>query len=99
MTFDWGSAEFSEKKAIEPDFTYAIDYVLDEKMVAKIYDGWDEKEQGSLIDYGGGVRAITAQMVYDAGEDFLKSLKGVGVKRAQETMEKINYQVSQVPYS
>jgi hypothetical protein len=81
-----------------PDDTMPIDYVLDETTVNKIYDKWDESSMESLVDYGGGVRAITALMVREAGLDFLLSIKGIGPKRASEIIGKVTDVVVEVPY-
>lgn len=96
--FNWGSAKEIKGYNIFPDDSASIDMVLDPVFVRKIYDGWDSERYGAPMDYGGGVRAITAKMVVDAGRDFLVSLQGIGEVRADEIMEKLKDDLRKVPY-
>ena len=52
--FDWGSSTRVIHGSIVPDDTPAIDAVLDEGTVSKIYKNWDSKQHGDPVDYGGG---------------------------------------------
>jgi len=96
--FDWGSGESGYALSIFPDDSPAIDFVLDESLVRKIYSSWDESKHGELVDFGGGVRAITAKMVYEAGMDFLKVIRGIGEVRAGLIMDEINSVLMEGPY-
>lgn len=96
--FDWGTGKTEYRLSIFPDDSPAIDFVLDEQMVRKIYSSWVESEHGELVDFGGGVRAITAKMVYEAGEEFLKTIKGIGEIRASIVMEELDLALKESPY-
>ena len=87
--FDFSSGETEYAMYIAPDDTPPIDYILDEHVVRRIYDNWDANKYGDLVDYGGGIRAITIKMVIDAGEDFLKSIHGIGEKRSLGILDEI----------
>jgi len=95
--FNWNGKRL-EAHNIYPDDTAPIDGVLDEGTVAKIYKFWDEDANGSLVDYGGGVKAITTLMVREAGPEFLMSIGGIGPKRAQDILDVVTNVVQEVPY-
>ena len=84
--------------SIFPDDSPAIDFVLDEQIVKKIYDSWDESVHGELVDFGGGVRAITVRMIKESGVDFLMSIRNIGRKRAEQIMGEINLVMEETPY-
>ena len=96
--FDWGSSTRVVHGSIVPDDTPAIDAVLDEGTVSKIYQNWDSEQYGDPVDYGGEVQAITVKMVYDAGEDFLMSLPRIGARKTEEIMMALGEVVKEVPY-
>lgn len=96
--FDWSAGKTDYRLAIMPDDTSAIDFVLDEGVVRKIYASWDEDVYGKLMDYGGGIRAITAAMLREAGIDFLLGIKNIGQKRAAEIIEVIDAAIGEVPW-
>jgi len=98
MVFDLRSGKPGYVMGIYPDDSSAIDFVLDDQTVKKIYAEWDEKTEGQLIDYGGGVKAITAHMLSEAGIDFLTRLKGVGKKRAETILETVRAVADEVPH-
>jgi len=81
-----------------PDDTYAIDFILDSSIVRKIYAAWEERVHGELVDYGGGVRAITAKMLLSAGEDFLLGIKNIGEVRASQILSDIAEAAREAPY-
>lgn len=96
--FDWGSGESGYLLSIMPDDTPAIDYVLDGDVVKKIYGSWDEALHGELVDYGGGVRAITSRMLASVGREFLTGLKGIGSVRAAVILEAVHDVLGEMPY-
>ena len=96
--FDWSSRESYYRVSVLPDDSPAIDFLLDSGMVRRIYDAWDESEHGELVDYGGGVRAITAKMLHGAGEPFLVGIKNIGEVRAGQILSDIASAVSEIPY-
>ena len=83
---------------IFPDDSPAIDYVLDASMVKRIYEAWNEKEHGELVDYGGGVRAITAEMVSNVGIDFLTGIRGIGKVKGQSILEDVDKAMKELPH-
>jgi len=96
--FDWGSGRTEYRIGLFPDDSSAIDFVLEEGVVKKIYAAWDESVHGELVDYGGGVRAITAKMLVEAGEDFLVSIKNIGEVRAGQILSEAMAALGEVPY-
>ena len=98
MVFDWNSGETGYMASILPDDTPAIDFVLDTAIVEKIYKEWDESVHGELVDYGGGVRAITAKMLVGVGEDFLRGIKNIGQIRSSSILELAQQALKEVPY-
>lgn len=88
--FNWDSGRKVQGNVIEPDDSKPVDWFLEDSMTRYIYEAWDEDEFGALVDYGGGVQAITVKMVLNAGEEFLTRVHGVGPKRAQVIMEKLS---------
>ena len=99
MSFDWTVKKVISNGGVFPDTSSAIDYVLDKPLVDKIYMAWDSSKYGAPMDYGGGVRAITALMVVDAGIEFLQAIRGIGPKRSLEIMERLERIVREdVPY-
>jgi len=97
--FDWSSGELGYRVSSFPDDTAAIDFILDSLIVKKIYASWDESINGELVDYGGGVRAITAKMLVIAGEDFLMGIKNIGQVRAAQILEDVKSTLAEVPYA
>jgi hypothetical protein len=98
IMFDWSSKKPVSVGTILPELTSPIDFVLDEELVAKIYSCWDEETNGPLVDFGGGVKAITASMVKEAGIDFLEEIYGIGPKKASVILTAIEAAVAEVPY-
>lgn len=96
--FDWSTGRSGYRMSIFPDDSPAIDFVLDQSLVGKIYSAWDESKYGQLVDFGGGIRAITAKMVNEAGIEFLKTIKGIGEVRASAVMEDIDLALKESPY-
>ena len=96
--FDWSSGQLAHRISSFPDDSYAIDFILDAKMVRKIYAAWDESKDGELVDYGGGVRAITARMLVNAGEEFLIGIKNIGQVRAAQVLIDVQRTLKETPY-
>jgi len=96
--FDWKSGRSTYVVALYPDDTPAIDFVLDEGLVKKIYAAWDEKEYGALMDYGGGVKAITVKMLLGAGDNLLLNIKGIGSVRAADIVKQARGALEESPY-
>lgn len=96
--FDWSISKTISNPMIVPDDSPPVDSVLESTIVDKVYARWDTGKYGVPIDYGGGVRAITAKMVYDAGDDFIMSLPGIGTKRTAEILSKLKGVIAEVPY-
>lgn len=96
--FDWSKGEMAHRISNFPDDSYAIDFILDPGIVRKIYSTWDELENGELVDYGGGVRAITAKMLWEVGIEFLTSIKNIGQVRATQILEDIQESLKETPY-
>lgn len=95
--FSWNVSRVIKRGGIIADTSPPIDHVLSEDLVRKIYDTWDEKVDGPMMDYGGGVRAITAMMVREAGIEFLSRIRHVGPKRADEILRQIG-DTLEIPY-
>jgi hypothetical protein len=98
IMFDWSSKKRVVAGTILPEFTAPIDFVLDEELVLSIYDTWDEEAYGQLVDFGGGVKAITASMLKNAGSDFLEQIRGIGPKKAASIISDIEVVIAEVPY-
>jgi ERCC4-type nuclease len=96
--FNWADGKTEYKMSIFPDDSPAIDFVLDESLVRRIYDSWDESKYGQLLDFGGGVRAITAKMIKQSGVEFLMSIRNIGEKKASQIMEAIDAVMEEVPH-
>jgi len=96
--FDWSTGKLAGTIVGFPDDTSAIDFILDADIVKKIYSEWDEGKYGELLDYGGGVKAITAKMLVAAGQDFLTSIKNIGQVRASQIMSEVEAVLGEVPY-
>ena len=96
--FDWGKGESYYRVSVFPDDSPAIDFVLDTGIVGRIYAEWDESKHGELVDYGGGVRAITAKMLYVAGEEFLTGIKNIGKVRAGQVLEELFDVLGETPH-
>lgn len=96
--FDWSSGKLAHRISGFPDDTSAIDFILDAQIVKKIYAAWDVESFGDLVDYGGGVRAITAKMLIEAGPDFLTGIKNIGQVRASQVLEEVGAALKEVPY-
>lgn len=96
--FDWGSGKVEYLVAGFPDDSAAIDFILDKDVVKKIYAAWDESKNGALVDFGGGVKAITAKMLVIAGSDFLVGIKNIGQVRATQILSEVTLALSEVPF-
>ena len=96
--FDWSGGKIAHRVSSFPDDSYAIDFILDPNVVRKIYKAWDESVNGELVDYGGGVRAITAKMLWEAGVEFLTGIKNIGQIRATQVLEDIGASLKETPY-
>ena len=96
--FDWNTGEAGYAVSIFPDDTPAIDFVLDGVVVKKIYEAWDERVDGELVDYGGGTRAITVKMLVSAGEEFLLGIKNIGAVRSSGILSEAQKALEEVPY-
>jgi len=96
--FDWSSGKAYYRTGIFPDDSSAIDFVLDTNVVKRIYDAWDESVYGELVDYGGGVKAITTRMLHLAGEEFLTGIKNIGAVRAEQILKEVELALGEVPY-
>ena len=97
--FDWGARETSYRIVSFPDDSSAIDFVFDSALVEKIYRAWNEGELGPLVDYGGGVKAITTKMLVEAGPDFLTGIKNIGKVRAEQILRDARIALDEVPYA
>lgn len=96
--FDLSLGKSGYLASIFPDDSPAIDYVLEASMVKRIYESWNEKEHGELVDYGGGVRAITVEMVANVGLDFLTGIKGIGKIKGQAILQDVDMAMKELPH-
>jgi len=95
--FDWTVTRVRKTGGIVADTSPPIDHVLEQEIVDKIYREWNPKSDGALVDYGGGVKAITVMMLVGAGDNVLKRIKGIGPRRAGELLESLREDL-EIPY-